>query len=223
MIFKRYLLVFMAIAVSACAGGTQPIKFQETNVISKDTYTQNTNNNGVVLLDINWGRWWSCGGHENAQLISLAFDKLPIPTIENETKPSLVINSPSRLMVDPVFSNYAFSLEPGEYAMSAFSIKVADSKSKVGFLTAQRNNLYKDGKPIGGSFIVKPNETVFIGNFYLDCAHEPTLWRYYPDGRVGFDKQIKEYKNSFPFLDLSDVKFRLFKTKEFGRDFELAL
>jgi hypothetical protein len=191
-------------------------------VVTKDTYSQDKQDNGVVLMDVNWGRKWRCGGHENAQLIALAFDKLPMQSIENTVEPSLALQSPSRVMVDQVFLNYAFSLAPGEYAISAFSIKIAKSVSKVGFLTAQREHLYKGGKPIGGSFIVKPNETVFIGNFYLDCTYEPTLWRYYSDGREAFSQQIEEYKKSFPFLDLSDVKFRLFKTKEFGNDYELT-
>lgn len=228
--FKKYLLVVIALGVSGCSsvtqlvGSTQPIKFDDTKMITKDVYTQTRNTNGVVLMDINWGRQWRCGGHENAQLIGLAFDKLPMSNINNDTKPSFVVKSPSRLMVDPVFINYAFSLEPGEYAISAFSIKVADSVSKVGFLTARRDQLYQNGEPIGGSFIVMPNETVFIGNFYMDCAspYAPRLWRYYPKDREAFNEQIKEYKRSFPYLDLVAVKFRLFKTKEFGYDYELS-
>jgi hypothetical protein len=221
--FNRWLLIIiLAFALVACAFVTQPITFQGTNVLTKDVYIQSHKTNGVVLLDINWGRWWSCGGHENAQLLTLAFDKLPARTLENEAEPSLVVQSPSRVMVDPVFLNYAFSLEPGEYALSTFSIKVADSVTKVGFLTAQRSELYEDGKPAGGSFTVKQGETVFIGNFYLGCKWGPTLWRYYPKDRDAFNKQIAMYKNSFPFLDLGDVKYRLFKTSVFGYDYELA-
>ena len=62
--------------------------------------------------------------------------------LEKEAEPSLVIHSPSRLMVNPKFLNYAFMLEPGEYALSAFSIKVADSITKVGFLTLRRSQLF---------------------------------------------------------------------------------
>ena len=224
---KRYLIIVTAIAVYGCSsvsqlvGPAQPIKFDDTKIITKDIYTQNKTTNGVVLMDINWGRLWGCGDHENAQLIGLAFDKLPMLNISNDAEPSFVVKSPARLMVDPVFINYAFLLEPGEYAISAFSIKVADSMSKVGFLTAQRDHLYKGGKPIGGSFTVNPGETVFIGNFYLDCAYGPMLWRYYPDGREAFKQQVDEYRTKFPFLNLSDVKFRLFETKEFGYDYEL--
>lgn len=220
--YKKLLPTALAFILVACAGVTQPIKFQGTSVITKDVYTQSKSSNGVVLLDINWGLWWDCGGRENAQLISLAFDKIPAKSLENEAAPSLVIHSPSRLMAAPVFVNNAFSLDPGEYALSAFSIKVADSVNKVGFLTADRSRLYKDGKPIGGTFTVKPGEIVFIGNFYLDCAYGPTLWRYYPEGRANFEKQMEEYKVSFPFLDLGDVQHRLFKTTEFGNDYELS-
>lgn len=222
MITKNFIIVAISLALSACAGVTQPIKFKESNVVSKDLYLKNKAKNGVVLLDVNWGRRWGCGGHENAQLISLAFDKLPMNLISNEAEPTLVLHSPSRLMVDPVFLNYAYSLEPGEYAVSAFSIKVADSMSKVGFFTAQRDKLYSGGMPVGGTFVVKPGEAVFIGNFYLDCSYGPILWRYHSDGKEAFDAQVKEYAKRFPFLELEDVQFRLFKTKEFGNDYELV-
>jgi len=222
MITKAYLLFAFTLVLSACAGATQPIKFKDTNIVTEDAYLKNKATNGVVLLDVNWGRWWNCGGHENAQLISLAFDQLPMSPITNEAEPTLVLHSPSRLMVDPVFLNYAYSLEPGEYAVSTISIKVADSISKVGFLTAKRDKLYSEGVPVGGTFVVKPGEAVFIGNFFLDCAYGPTLWRYHSDGKEAFDAQVREYKKRFPFLELDNVQFRLFKTKEFGNDYELA-
>lgn len=222
MSLTKCVLVAFSLMLSACAGVTQPVQFQGAGVVTKDVYVQSKASNGVVLMDINWGRWWGCGGRGNAQLISLAFDRLPRKSFVDDSVPSLVIHGPSRLMVDPVFLNYAFSLEPGEYALSAFSIKVADSPSEVGFLTAKRSHLYKDGKPIGGTFVVKPGETVFIGNFYLDCTYGPTLWRYYPKGRANFEHQLAEYKNSFPFLDLGDVQYRLFKTSKFGHDYELV-
>lgn len=213
-------LLFFVISLSGCAGVTQPIKFNATDIISKDSYTKN-DNNGVILLDVNWGRAWNCGGFENAQLISLAFDKLPITDSSNEAIPDLVLQSPSRLNVDQKFINYAYSLPAGEYALSAFSIKAAKSVSNVGFFTAQRDKLFKAGKPTGGTFNIKQGETVFIGNFYLDCAYGPTLWRYYSDGQEAFNSQIVEYQNTFPYLNLDNVKFRLFKTKEFGNDYDL--
>ncbi len=217
--FKKWLLIFLALPLVACV--SQPVKHKATAPVSKSVYAQNKKNHAVVLMDVNWGRWWGCGGRENAQLISLAFDKLPLKSYGNEAEPDLVLHSPSRLMVDPVFTNYAYSIEPGEYALSAFSIKVADSPSKVGFLTAQRDHLFNNGKPAGGTFVAEPGETVFIGNFYLDCAYGPTLWRYYPERHANFNRQLNEYKNKFPFIDMENVMYRLFKTTEFGHDYEL--
>jgi len=221
MISQKYIIIAVSILMSACAGVTQPIKFEASKVVTEDAYLKTKDTNGIVLLDVNWGRWWGCGGYENAQLISLAFDKLPMSPISNEAEPALVLHSPSRLAVDPVFINYAYSLEPGEYAISAFSIKAAQSMSSIGFFTAQRDELYSAGKPVGGTFTVRPSEAVFIGNFYLDCAYGPTLWRYHSDGKEAFDDQVKEYAHRFPYLDLSNVQFRLFKTNEFGNDYEL--
>lgn len=125
-------------------------------------------------------------------------------------------------MVDPVFLQHAYTLEPGTYALSAFNIKVAVSLSNIGVFATQREHLYSDGKPIGGSFTVKPGEVVFIGNFYLDCAFDPTLWRYYPGGQDAFKAQINKYATQFPYLELNDVQFRLFETKEFGNDYEFV-
>lgn len=222
MIIKKYIIFAILVMLTACAGITQPIKFEASSIVTEDTYLNTKKTNGVALLDVNWGRWWGCSGYENAQLISLAFDRLPMSPINNEAEPTLVLHSPSRLAVDPEFINYAYSLEPGVYAISAFSIKVAKSISSVGFLTAQRDKLYSEGKPAGGTFSVKPGEVVFIGNFYLDCTYGPTLWRYHSDGKEAFEDQVSEYSNRFPYLDLSNVQFRLFKTKEFGNDYELV-
>jgi len=222
MILIKYLLFLFVISLSGCAlvTPTQPIKFNATDIISEEMYTQN-NNYGVVLLDVNWGRWWGCGDFENAQLISLAFDKLPLADSSNEAIPDLVLQSPSRINVDPKFINYAYSIPAGEYALSAVSIKAAKSVSDVGFFTAQRDKLFKSGKPTGGTFSIKQGEKVFIGNFYLDCTYGPTLWRYHSDGQEAFNKQIIEYQNTFPYLDLSNIEFRLFKTEVFGNNYEL--
>lgn len=97
MITKKYILTAISIVLSACAGVTQPIKFNESDVVTEDSYLNNKATNGVVLMDVNWGRRWSCGGYEYAQLISLAFDKLPIDQINNEVEPTLVMHSRNSL------------------------------------------------------------------------------------------------------------------------------
>lgn len=215
---RRHLLIAcLALLLGACAG-TQPIKFPQTPMVTSDVYVQQRATEGVVLLDINWGRRWNCGGFQNAQLIGLAFDRLPMPSLDVTAAPSLVILNPGRLTADPVFRNYAFALQPGVYALSAASIKLARSVSEVYFSNAQRTELYKDGQPIGGTFSVRSGEAVFIGNFYLDCTYTPTLWRYYPKTKAHFEQQLAEYKARFPFLDLGNAQYRLFKTEYFGRD-----
>ena len=71
MVTKKFLIIFIAFTLFACAGVTQPIKFEKSNVVSKESYLKNKATNGVVLLDVNWGRWWGCGGHENAHFLIL--------------------------------------------------------------------------------------------------------------------------------------------------------
>lgn len=218
----KCLMIIFSLTLTACAPTRLPTASQGTDVVTKDAYARSRETNGIVLMDINWGRKLGCGGHDNAQIITLAFDRLPLASFEDDADATFVINTPSRLFVDPVFVNHAYSLEPGEYALSAFMIKIADSPPVgVRFHNALRSQLYKNGKPIGGTFVVNPGEAVFIGNFYLDCTYEPTLWRYYPEGRDNFETMLSEYRESFPFLELEDVQYRLFKTSLFGYDYEL--
>lgn len=219
---KTGFLVVISAMLAACAGTTQPMKFGESVMLTRDSYLNSKLQNGVVLLDVNWNRWWGCGTHENAQLVSFAFDKLPLKSINNETEPTLVLQGPSRLTAEPGFLHYAYALEPGTYALSFFSIKVADSMSKIGFFTVPREKLFSEEEPLGGTFTVKPGEVVFIGNFYLDCAYGPILWRYHPVGEVGFKAQMDAFARQFPYLELDDARFRLFETKDFGNDYELV-
>ena len=72
-----------------------------------------------------------------------------------------------------------------------------------------------------GTFTVKAGELVYIGHFGLDCYKEPTIWRYYPEGREGFDSYKQVIKKQYPFLDVDKMEFRLFKTSKLGRDYEL--
>lgn len=49
-----------------------------------------------------------------------------------------------------------------------------------------------------------------------DCYKEPTIWRYYIR-KQHFDSSLERVRNEYPFLNLSNVEFRLFDTKLFGR------
>jgi hypothetical protein len=66
---------------------------------------------------------------------------------------------------------------------------------------------------------VKAGELVYIGHFGLDCSKEPTIWRYYLDGRGGFEHYKRLIKDQFPFLPVEAMQMRLFKTSTLGRDY----
>jgi len=212
---KTLFVIFLA-----CAASIHAAESTEIRQLSKKAYTQEIQKNAVVVFDVSWGRKWGCGEFENAELMQIEFDRLPI--IKNDSEKSdLVIEGPSRLFRTPNFLNYGFILPPEEYALSGVNIKVARSVSDVGRFITKRSDLIKDGKPEGGSFTVAAGEIVYIGNFFLDCQTGPILWRYYSAGKEGFEKQMGEYKRKYPFIDLERAKFRLFKSKYFGTDYNL--
>ena len=176
---------------------------------------------GVVLIAVRWDRRWNCGGFENANLRFIGFDKLPSTKSGDEARSDIVLDDAPRLLTKPIFDHYAFLVEPGEYGLSRIDIKVASSVRDIRIATAPRSKLLKDGQPRGGSFTVAAGETVFIGLFYLDCYQEPTLWRYYPEGRDEFNRYLETAKKTFPALDTEKVVFRLFQTTVFGQDYSL--
>jgi hypothetical protein len=113
------------------------------------------------------------------------------------------------------------ALEPGEYGLATFTIKVALSVTDVKIVGVGRARLFEGRKPIGGTFHVNAGELVYIGHFGLDCYKEPTIWRYYPEGRDGFDSYKKVIKKQYPFLDVDNMQFRLFETSVLGRNYVL--
>jgi hypothetical protein len=113
------------------------------------------------------------------------------------------------------------ALEPGEYGLATFGIKVASSVTDVKILSVGRARLFEGSKPIGGTFNVSAGELVYIGHFGLDCYKEPTIWRYYPEGRDGFESYKEVIKEQYPFLNVENMQFRLFKTSILGRDYVL--
>ena len=182
----------------------------------------NTSNQakGVVLLAVRWDRRWNCSGFENAQLRVIAFDKLPT-TRADDAAPDILLDDAPLVMTKPVFDNYAFQIEPGEYGLSRLEIKVAKSRSDVGFFKVPRSKFLKEGQSLGGTFTVSAGEVVYLGHFYLDCHQRPILWRYYPEGRDGFNGYLASLKKVYRTLDVEKVVFRLFQTKEFGQDYKL--
>ena len=125
------------------------------------------------------------------------------------------------MFVDNKFSPYAFVVQPGEYILTAFDVKIARSITDVAHIKGSKDNLIKEGKPIGGSFTVNPGEIVYVGHFGLDCGAEPFLWRYYIDGREEFESYIEGFRQKFPFVKNVPVQFRIFSTQLLGNPFSL--
>jgi len=183
--------------------------------LSADTYKADL---GVLVIQVNWGRTWKCGQFENAQLQALTFTKSPLDAPESV---SLALETPSKLFVDNKFLPYAFVIQPGEYVLTAFDVKVARSVTDVAHINGSKDNLIKDGKPVGGTFTVNPGEIVYVGHFGLDCGAEPFLWRSYIDGRGDFEKYIGGFREKFPFVRQVPTQYRLFSTQLFGNPFAL--
>lgn len=208
--FLRYILAIML--------GTLPLEYAvaaEPVSLSEETYKADS---GIVIVQINWGRTWQCGHFENAQLETLEFSMLPAESPDSAT---LVLETPSVVSVDNKFLPYAFVVHPGEYALTAFDVKVAKSMTDVGHFKATTDRLIRDGKAVGGSFKVGPGEIVYIGHFGLECGAEPFLWRYYVESRDEFERYVDGFRKKYPFMQNMPVEFRLFSTQAFGEPFSL--
>lgn len=189
--------------------------------LTSASYAEGSATKGIILFSIRWDRKWKCGGFENAQLRRLAFDKMPVTRTSNDPNADLVLADAPLLLTHPQFDDYAFIVEPGEYALVGFDIKVAASITDVRIGRVGRDLLIKEGKPEGGSFDGAPGEAVYLGHFYLDCLTEPTPWRYYLSNQEAFNEYIEKIKKQHPELGATKIHYRLFKTKLLGRDFEL--
>ena len=172
----------------------------------------------VIMVQINWGRTWPCGQFENAQLQALTFTRSPINTSDEI---SLELETPSKLIVDNKFLPYAFVVQPGEYLLTGFDVKVARSTTDIMHINGTKENLIKEGESLGGKFTVNPGEIVYIGHFGLDCGAEPFLWRYYINGRSDFERYVNGFRQKYPFVKDVPVQFRLFSTGSLGQPYQL--
>lgn len=198
------------LAAMSLANAAEPINLSET------TYRADL---GVIIMQVNWGRKWKCGQYQNAQVQALTFTKSPIDSSQSV---SLDIKTPSKLFVNDDFVPYVFVLQPGEYFLTSFDVKIARSMMDVAHIIGSDDSLMKGGKPVGGSFVVNPGEAVYIGHFGLDCAAEPFLWRYYIEGREDFERYTDGFRQKFPFMKDVPVQFRLFSTQMFGNPYSLG-
>lgn len=135
---KAFLAGVLFVAVDLAAAA-EPIKLGE------NTYKPEQ---GVLIIQLNWGRVWKCGQFENAQLQALTFRKSPP---DAPAPVSLELQTPSKLFVHNKFLPHAFVIQPGEYVLTAFDVKVARSVRDVAHIKASEANLIKEGKPVGGN------------------------------------------------------------------------
>jgi hypothetical protein len=221
MVHRSWALALVALVLAACASAELQNERGIPAEATADSYGKGKGGMGVVLLDARWARQWPCGEYGNAQLVSFHFDKMPLASRPDDAPAEIMVTTSRRLAVSPDFQSYALLVPPGEYALSNYKIKVAKSVSDLGYWVASRSHLIKDGKPLGGTFSVAPGEVVYIGNFALDCFKGPSLWRYHAKGKDGFKQQLTDYQTKYPFLDLSNVQFRLFETETLGQSYTL--
>ena len=209
----RILTPLFALPVAALA---------DTGQLTESAYASQSSTMGVVLFDADLGRYANCGGYETVQLRRIAFNRMPLANLQPDAAADAEITGPTIPTAAPRgFRNFAFLLPPGQYAMTRMSIRVTRSMTQVGSLEAGPDKLAPGGTPSAGLFRVEAGEIVYIGNFKIDCDPPMTLWRYFTEGRENFAKQLAEYKQSFPFLKLENVKYRLFETSTIGRPYEL--
>ena len=115
--------------------------------LSKGNYLKYKNDKAVVVYGVNWGTQWQCGGFENAQLQKLSFTRIGSTSdvlIDN----NIILRIPSKLLSGNISKSYAILVNPGEYALSEFDVKVARSTNEVGHLKGDLNNLFDNGKPV---------------------------------------------------------------------------
>ncbi len=151
--------------------------------LTQKNFENRSNEMGVVLIDVNWGRQWGCAQYENAQLESLLFENISLNEVEQNEYTQIKLESPSRIFVDKQFINYGFIVEPGKYAFTEWVVKVAKSGRNVGYRKAGREQLVEGNEYHGGTFEVGAGEVIYVGNMFLDCYYSPIPWRYYTEKR----------------------------------------
>jgi hypothetical protein len=188
-------------ALCSTVVSAEPVELSEKALI------KSARQHGVIVFEVNWGRQWGCAGLDNAQLQALTFSRLP-------DGPTLDLKTPSRLFVDDSYKGYALLVEPGEYVLTGFDVKVAKSVRDVGHLVAEGQDY--------GRFSVAGGEFVYIGHFSLDCSEEAIPWRYYMQSTEDFAQFVRGFKRHYPFVGEVDVEYRLFDTDVFGFPYSLS-
>lgn len=173
---------------------------------------------GTVFLLVNWGRVWGCKSFENAQLQGITFAKLPYSGAQDEEL-SLKLGSTlfAKILAKNQWVPYTYVVDPGEYALVAFDLKVAKSTTDIRHLRPVAADFIKDNKPVAGTFRVAAGEIVYIGHFGVDCTTpDPIPWRYF-SVRSEFASDVAEFRKEYPFTKEVPIQYRLFFTNMIGQ------
>lgn len=188
------IIMFVLFASEAFAGYDK---------LTKTNYEETENVKAVILYGMNWGRQWGCAGNDNAQLQNLTFSRIDSAS-NNE---DIVLNNPAKLFSESTSGSYAIIVNPGEYALTGYDIKIGKSSAGV-------NHIKGKGE---GTFKVNAGEIVYIGDFGLDCAGgEPIPWRFYIQ-KDDFDSYVAGFKDKYKFVGNKQVIYRIFQTNNFGQ------
>jgi len=184
--------------------------------LTQKNYEEYKNEKAVIIYGVNWGRQWGCAGFDNAQLQNLTFSRIDSKPNNLEGE-DIVLNIPAKLFSENASESYAIIVEPGEYALTGFDIKIAKSSMEVGHIKGENKDLFEDGKPVGGTFKVNAREIVYIGDFGLDCVgNSPIPWRYYIQ-KEKFARYVTQFKREYKFIADKQVICRIFQTNKFGQ------
>jgi len=189
--------------------------------VNKSNFENHGKEKAVVIMHINWERAWGCAKNDNAQLTDLKFKKIGNGETPGDT-PTLMFETPSKLAPKEGFQPYVLLIDPGKYALSGFSVKVAKTKTDIGYLKADENHLIESDNAIGGSFSVSEGEIVYLGHIALDCAQEPIPWRYYIEGKNQFAGYTEGLKSEYPYFSGRKLLFRIIDTTKFGQPYSLG-
>lgn len=208
-ILKSLLIIIFLLSASEVFAGY--------NKFTKKNYEVSKDKKAVIIYGVNWGRKWGCAGFENAQLQRLTFSR--IDSVSNSCDgENIVLNTPSKLFIEDVSKTYAIIVNPGEYALTGFDIKVAKSVKDVWHSIGESKYLFENGKSLGGAFKVNQGEIVYIGDFGLDCAceYKPIPWRYYIQ-KEDFERYVAGFKEKYKFIVDKQIIYRLSQTDKFGQ------
>lgn len=163
-------------------------------------YEKSKNEKAVILYGVNWGRQWGCTGSDNAQLQNLTFSRIDSAS-SDLGRENIVLNNPAKLFSKNTSDSYAIIVNPGEYALTGYDIKISKSPTGVSHIKGRGE----------GTFKVNAGEIVYIGDFGLDCAGgEPIPWRYCIQ-KDDFDNYVDGFKEKYKFIGDKQVIYRLFQ------------